>query len=192
MLHHSYQSLLLPKIKTLLKSTAFDDVTDNRRCHFQAALHYWHQLQLLFTTDEKQREAFELLLDVPQQKSWGVLNDWWHGRYYVNKLPSRDNDSLLRLLKASELLQEATKDSRATYEDSLLHLFVVELVWCQRLQSEKASSHLNVECSDPQHDRRVADGMRRARSEALRFTTWQMIGHASFLEFSAKQEGRVL
>lgn len=187
----NYQSLLLPKIILLLNSAGVDDSADHRRsCPFEAALHHWHQFQLLLTTDEIQEQAFELLLDSTQQKSWRVLNDWWHGRYYINERPSRDNDSLVRLLKSSEVLQEeATRDSDVTYDDSLLYLFVVELVWCQRLQTGKSVSQINVKCSDHQHEKRIVNEITRARSRALRFSAWQMIGHASFLEVSAKQGG---
>lgn len=186
-----YQSFLLPKIIVLLNSAGDHASTDHRRsCPFEAALYLWRRFQLLLTTDESQEQAFGALLDSNQQKSLRVLNDWWHGRYYTNERPSRDNDTLVRLLKSSEVLQEeATGDSDVTYDSSLLYLFVVELVWCQRLQSGKAVSQINVKCSDHQHEKRIVNEIIRARSRALRFSAWQMIGHASFLEVTAKQEG---
>ncbi|KAI0006867.1 hypothetical protein F4779DRAFT_594904 [Xylariaceae sp. FL0662B] len=181
---------LRPKITDYVRTNGQTDPSSFQGSALQRSLQLWRELQRQ-TSDPLRLQEFELTLGSVRRKSWRVLSEWWNGRYHP-PLCKRDDESILQLLRKGEKVYENRSfESLPTpsYELTLAYLFVVEMIWYQRLQ---ALDGLPLRQLPPRANEiltEVSDKAAIARANALECAVWQMIGFSSYQEIRPSKPG---
>lgn len=153
-----YETLLYPKTIKFLKAAPPSAHNVQRHTDIPAleaepcdqmidkrALHGWRQFQHFLASCMSLKKTFQVDLNQAQQKSWRVLDDWWHGRYH-STTPRRNYVSLLDPLTTSEAVHQVQRvtDRETSYEETLAYLFVVEMLRYPRWREENSQARLSL------------------------------------------------
>ncbi|KAI1079824.1 hypothetical protein F5B20DRAFT_154024 [Whalleya microplaca] len=179
---------LRPKITAYVKTNGQTDPSSFQGNALQRSLQLWKELQHQ-TSDPLRLQEFELTLGSARRKSWRVLHEWWNGRYYP-PLCKQDDESIIQLLRKGEKVYENRSfESLPTpsYELTLAYLFVVEMIWYQRLQALDGIPLRQIPPRANEILSEVRDKAAIARANALECAVWQMIGSSSYQEVQASK-----